>query len=387
MKIITRTVWLLSFVSLFTDMASEMLYPIMPIYLKSIGFSVIIIGVLEGLAEAVAGFSKGYFGNMSDNFGKRLPFVQIGYGLSALSKPLMPFFVNPLWVFFVRTTDRIGKGIRTGARDALLSEEATQSTKASVFGFHRSMDTLGAVIGPILALLFLYYYPQKYTTLFFIAFLPGCAAIAASFLIKEKIKIKQQKKIHFFSFIDYWKKATPQYRKVAIGLLAFALFNSSDIFLLLQAKQAGLSDVFVIGLYIFYNLVYALSAYPLGAIADKLGFKNILIVGFVLFGIVYLGMGVSSNKMLIFAMFFLYGLYAAATEGVAKAWLSNLCKKEETATAIGAYASFQSVFSMLSSSGAGVIWYCFGASATFILSAIATLFIVGYFLFFVKNKS
>src|SRR5436189_4258189 len=163
---ITRTVWVLSLVSLFNDAATEMLYPIMPIYLKHIGFSIILIGILEGIAEATAGLSKGYFGKLSDNTGKRIPFVQIGYTLSALSKPMMAFFVYPLWIFFARTIDRLGKGIRTGARDAILSDEATPSTKGKIFGFHRSMDTFGAVLGPALALIYLYYNPQDYKTLF-----------------------------------------------------------------------------------------------------------------------------------------------------------------------------------------------------------------------------
>jgi sugar phosphate permease len=185
MKYITRTVWTLSLVSLFTDTASEMLYPIMPIYLKTIGFSIVLIGVLEGFAEATAGLSKGYFGKLSDNSGKRIPFVQIGYSLSAISKPMMAFFVFPLWVFFSRTIDRLGKGIRTGARDAILSDEATPATKGKVFGFHRSMDTFGAVLGPSLALLYLYYFPQDYKTLFFIAFIPGVLAVLASFLLNH----------------------------------------------------------------------------------------------------------------------------------------------------------------------------------------------------------
>ncbi len=184
----SRNVWILSLVSLFTDMASEMLYPIMPVYLKSIGFSIVFIGILEGVAEAVAGLSKGYFGHKSDTMGRRLPFVQIGYGLSALSKPMMAAFAYPLWVFFARTTDRLGKGIRTGARDALLSDEATPATKGRVFGFHRSLDTLGAVIGPLMALLFLQMHPGAYRTLFLIAFLPGALAIVCTWLVRERSK-------------------------------------------------------------------------------------------------------------------------------------------------------------------------------------------------------
>ena len=186
LKYITPTVWTLSLVSMFTDTASEMLYPIMPIYLKSIGFSIVLIGLLEGVAEATAGLSKGYFGKLSDNTGKRVPFVQIGYAFSAISKPMMALFVYPLWIFFARTVDRFGKGIRTGARDAMLSDEATPETKGKIFGFHRSMDTFGAVLGPALALLYLYYFPEDYKTLFFIAFIPGLFAVLASFLLKDK---------------------------------------------------------------------------------------------------------------------------------------------------------------------------------------------------------
>ncbi|MBS1504758.1 MAG: MFS transporter, partial [Bacteroidetes bacterium] len=179
MKYITRTVWILSLISLFTDTASEMLYPVMPIFLKSIGFSVVLIGILEGVAEATAGLSKGYFGKLSDTSGKRVPFVRLGYSISAVSKPMLAAFVYPLWIFFARTLDRLGKGIRTGARDAILSGEASPATKGKVFGFHRSMDTMGAVLGPLIALVFLYFHPHYYKTLFLVAFLPGLLAIGA----------------------------------------------------------------------------------------------------------------------------------------------------------------------------------------------------------------
>src|SRR6476620_12652292 len=152
-KIITRTILVLSLVSLFTDISSEMLYPIMPLFLQSIGFSTVLIGILEGFAEAVAGLSKVYFGRVSDEVGKRMPFVRLGYLLSAVSKPMMAAFVFPSWIFSARTLDHLGKGIRTGARDALLSDESSSEHKGTVFGFHRAMDTAGAAIGPLMALI------------------------------------------------------------------------------------------------------------------------------------------------------------------------------------------------------------------------------------------
>ena len=387
MKYISRTVWILSLVSLFTDTASEMLYPILPIYLKSIGFSIVLIGLLEGVAEATAGLSKGYFGKLSDVSAKRVPFVQIGYAFSAVSKPMMAFFVFPLWIFFARTIDRFGKGIRTGARDAILSEEATAETKGKVFGFHRSMDTLGAVLGPSLALLYLYFYPEDYKILFFIAFIPGLLAVLASFLLKEKKVIvdKQKISVPFFSFLNYWKLSPPEYKKVVIGLLIFTLFNSSDVFLLLQAKQSGLDDTMVIGVYIFYNLIYALFAFPAGIIADSIGLKKIFIVGLGLFAMVYFGMAVSTNLYFIFGLFFLYGIYASATEGISKAWISNIIDKKDTATAIGTYSGFQSICAMLASSLTGLIWFQFGATTAFLVTGIATVLIIVYFLLIPKT--
>lgn len=382
MKGITRTVWVLSFISLFTDTASEMLYPVMPVYLKAIGFSALLIGILEGVAEATAGLSKGYFGKLSDERGRRAPFVQLGYALSAVAKPLLAVSVQPLWVFLVRTTDRLGKGIRTGARDAILSDEATPATKGKVFGLHRSMDTLGAVLGPLVALAYLHYNPGNYQTLFIIAFLPGVLAIGLSLLLRDKNAggPSSNKGVSFLATFRYWKESPTTYKTVLRGLLLFALFNSSDVFLLLKVKEAGADDQTVISVYIFYNLVYALAAFPLGMLADKIGLKKVFMLGTVLFALVYLGMGISDNIRVYYMLFFVYGLYAAATEGVARAWLSNISDKRDTATAIGTYTSFQSICALLASSIAGWIWFAFGAQVTFLLTALIAFLVVVYFL-------
>jgi MFS family permease len=400
-KVITRTIFLLSLVSLFTDIASEMLYPVIPVYLKSIGFSVLLIGILEGIAEAVSGLSKGYFGSLSDRLKRRVPFVRYGYALSAISKPMMAVFTYPWWIFIARTADRLGKGIRTGARDAMLSDEATPGTKGQVFGFHRSLDTLGAVLGPLCALGFLLFWPEKYRALFFIAFLPGLIAIIFTLLLSEKISIGHRKingklqdaflanekkkatvmespKVSFFDFISYWKRSPVLYRKLLTGLLLFALFNSSDMFLLIRLKESGLSDTFVIGMYIFYNLVYALFSYPVGIIADKIGLKRVFIIGLLMFTAVYLGMGLNTSLSGFVILFFLYGIYAAATEGISKAWITNIAAKADTATAIGTYTAFQSICTMIASMLAGYIWYQYGAVATFTLSAIFTILVAIY---------
>ncbi len=383
---LTRTIWVLSLVSLFTDVAGEMLYPVMPLYLKTIGFSVIFIGILEGLAEATAGLSKGYFGNWSDNIGRRLPFVQIGYGLSTLAKPLMALFAVPIWVFMIRTLDRLGKGIRTGARDALLSDETTPEFKGRVFGFHRSLDTLGAVLGPLLALIYLYYYPNEYKSLFIWAFIPGAIAIFLTLLIKEKRKESQNKKAPaLLDFVKYWKNSPAKYRQLTGALLFFTLFNSSDIFLILKIKESGMSDTTAIGVYIFYNLIYALASYPLGAKADKWGMKSVFVMGLFLFSCVYLGMAFAASTPIFLFLFLLYGIYAAATEGVAKAWISNICDKKDTATAIGTYTAFQSVLTLVASSMTGIIWATLGASTAFLITASMTFLVMLYLLFVFKE--
>jgi MFS family permease len=410
-KVITKTILLVSAISLFTDVASEMLYPVMPVYLKSIGFSILLIGVLEGVAEATAGLSKGYFGNLSDVKGKRAPFVRAGYFLSAVSKPMMAVIAYPLWIFFARTIDRLGKGIRTGARDAILSDETTDENKGKVFGFHRAMDTFGAAIGPALALLYLWLFPGQYRWLFFIAFFPGLIAISLTFFLHDKQKPPQtnpsnpsnltnltnlSNSSNPLSFLSYWKRSTPTFRKLVGGLLVFTLLNSSDVFLLLIVRNRLMNvflnnqqeaDLWMIGIYIFYNLVYALFSYPVGALADKIGLKVMLVLGLVIFSVVYTGMGFASTIVVFGVLFFLYGIYAAATEGISKALISNIAERSETATAIGFYTGMASIFSLLASSLAGLLWVIFGAQVLFLTSGIGVFCVVIYLNFVVPKNA
>jgi MFS family permease len=393
MRIITRTVWILSMVSLLADIASEMLYPVIPVYLKEIGFSVFLIGLLEGVVNFTAGISKGYFGKLSDEKGLRLPFVKLGYFLSAVSKPLIAFSASIAWIFLARTTDRLGKGIRTAARDALLSAEATKETKARVFGFHRSMDTVGAAIGPVLALIYLAVYPGAYKNMFMLAFIPGILSVMIIFFLKEKKQpVSTLGKGNFFSFLKYWRIAGKDFRRIVPALLLFALFNSSDIFLLLVTKQAigsqeihfnGFSfnaDSITIAAYVFYNLVYASVSYPAGILADKFGFRSVVITGMAMFGIVYGGFAFNPTIPVIFFLFALYGFYAAFTEGVIKAWITNLAGQHDTATAIGFYTSGESIAALFASILAGAVWTGLGSEFTFLTSAAVALIVAFYLL-------
>ncbi|MFL5730017.1 MAG: MFS transporter [Cytophagaceae bacterium] len=294
---------------------------------------------------------------------------------------MLAAFVFPFWVFLARTLDRLGKGLRTGARDAMLSGEATAENKAKIFGFHRGMDTLGAAIGPLAALLYLYFYPGSYKVLFLIAFIPGLAGVAITFLLKDSTVSQAQKPDYsFFKFFRYWKISTPDYKKLLTGLLAFTFFNSSDVFLLLMLKEKGFDDTMVLSAYIFYNLVYALMSYPMGKLADKAGLRITLILGLILFTIVYTGMAFNEYTAGFYGLFFLYGVYAACTEGISKAWISNLSKKEEVGTAIGFYSSFNSILTMCASTFAGFIWYAVNPPAVFIVAGTGTFLVVVYFL-------
>jgi MFS family permease len=378
MKVINRTVWILSFVSLLADVASEMLYPVIPIYLKEIGFSIFLIGVLEGVANFTAGLTKGYFGKLSDEKGYRLPFIKWGYLLSAVSKPMMAFFTLPLWVFFARTTDRLGKGMRTAARDAVLAENATTETRARVFGLHRAMDTLGAAIGPCIALLLLYLFPNQYNLIFYLAFIPGLLSILLLFLLKEQRRAKSTLgRGGFFSYFGYWKIASKEYKRIVIAMLFFSLFNSADVFLLLRTREVSGSDTTTIAAYILYNIVFAVASYPLGALADRIGIKTVFIAGLILFSIVYFIFGLTDSTIVIFAGFFIYGVYAAATEGLSKAWISNLTTTDR-ATALGFFTSTSSVCTFLASVIAGALWTSFGSTATFLVTALSVFPVIVY---------
>ncbi len=403
---LTPTVVVLSFVSLLNDISSELLFPIMPVYLASIGYSFVWIGVLEGVAEATAGISKGYFGQLSDTRGKRLPFVQLGYGLSAFGRLILAFANSIAPVFVSRVADRIGKGIRTASRDAMLATDTDKKHMAKVFGFHRAFDTVGAAIGPMIALVYLHFYPQDYKGLFVFAVVPTAAAALLTLVLKERRKEpqpllefspttpiqtngtvgensnrgdKKSKKIGLFSFLKYWKVAPSSYRKLVIALFIFTLMNSSDVFLLLAVKKLGFSDVQMIQCYIFYNLFYALLSFPIGSLADRVGKYKVLMIGLVLFCITYgnmyylLAQNVAPQFSMLLILFFMYSLYAACTESVIKAIISSTIADKERATAIGFFTGMSSLFALIASVWTGIVWTHYNSSTAFLISALGAV--------------
>jgi len=285
-------------------------------------------------------------------------------------------------VIFSRITDRIGKGIRTAPRDALLASYANGNTGA-VFGFHRGMDTLGAVAGPLVALLLLYLFPGKYSWIYLFAIIPSLFAIGFTFVVKDaKGSVKNSKKK---VYREFWKSAPKEYKILLITLTLFSLVNSSDVFLILKSKQIAHSDIIAILGYVFYNLVYAFASYPVGILADKFGKRNIFIIGLIIFSVVYFGFAMNENHLIVWFLFAFYGIYASATEGVSKAWVSDLVPDEFRGSAIGLLTALSSFAVMFGSFFTGVLWDNFGAQVPFLISSVVSLIIV-LMLFILKDK-
>jgi MFS family permease len=352
-----RSVLILGIVSLLMDVASEMLYPVAPIYLTSVlGASMAWVGIIEGIAEAISGLSKGYFGALSDARGRRRPFVTLGYALSAISKPLPALFPYVAGVLGSRVLDRIGKGIRTAPRDALLAGYTTPDNHGAVFGLHRSMDTIGAAIGPVLALLYLTYDPGNYGALFLLAFIPSALAMLATLLVKENRFTPAKQKPGIAESFAFWRSAPGAYRTVITWLTLFALVNASDAFLILRAREVGFSDTAAIGGYIGYNVVFALAAFPAGRISDRLGRRWVVVAGFILYGIAYACFALAGSITTAWIGFAIYGIYAALTEGVTKAWISDLVPNERRGLAIGLQTALASLGALVASAWTGFLW-------------------------------
>jgi MFS family permease len=380
---IPRQVFILGMVSLFTDIASEMLYPVTPIYLTAVlGSSMAVVGIIEGIAEFIAGLLKGYFGNLSDKVGKRSVFIVIGYGLSAIAKPLPGIFQNIPTVLFSRVADRTGKGIRTAPRDALLGSYSNGNSGA-VFGFHRGMDTLGAAIGPAAALVLLHYFPNNFQLIFLVAFVPSVIAVAFTLLVKDKpVESKLRSKKNYSAF---WKSAPKAYKRLLILITIFSLVNSSDVFLILKSRDVSDSSALAIFGYIFYNLVYAAVSYPLGGLSDKYGKRKIFSFGLIIFSSVYFGFALVPDIKFIWLLFALYGIYAAATEGISKAWVSDLIPNEQRGSAIGLLTMLSSFSVMLGSFLTGILWDQFGSAVPFSISATVSL-VIAVIIFFQKES-
>lgn len=382
---ITKNILLLSFVSFFTDMASEMVYPIIPLYLASLSISPAYIGLLEGIANAVTGIGQGWFGYWSDKIAKPQRFVQLGYGISALSKPMLALLPGVfVWIFSARVLDRLGKAIRSAPRDAILANDSDSSHRGKVFGFHRSLDTFGATIGPLLAVLFLYIFSGNYMWLFLLAGIPGLASLYLTFRIKPGHYAPSKPKERppgFKAFRAFLATSSPTYKRILLGYFLLALINSSDFFLLLRAQELGLSEVMVVGVYILYNLVYAVAALPIGALSDKHGFRKMYIIGLLVFAGVYALLATELSTTLLIVVFAIYGIFTATNDATSKAWLSRHLQPDTQATGIGLYLTLNSLAFLLATAATGLLWELGGSQLAFSVIALLSTIPILYFTF------
>jgi MFS family permease len=358
---------LLGFTSFFTDVSSEMIYPLVPFFLTlKLGASAELLGLIEGIAESVASLLKVFSGYFSDRLRNRKGLTIAGYGSSAVGKLLLA--IANAWgvVFGARVVDRLGKGIRTAPRDALIADSSAESKRGSSFGLHRALDTGGAVVGVLLAYFFFTRLAQgEYAPVFMWSLVPAIIGVVLLFFVRE-VKARPTQGARLPSL--RWSVLPRKLQLFLVVALLFTLGNSSNTFLLLRAQNLGFTPATAILLYLVYNVVYGLVSYPAGRLSDKVGRKRLLVAGYAFYGLVYLGFALvnaPTQAWILWGLFGLYGLYIGFTDGVEKALVSDLAPASLRATAIGLHATIVGIGLFPASFIAGQLWDRVGPAAAF----------------------
>ena len=351
---LTRNVWVLSAVSFLQDTASELLYPLLPIYLTAVlGAPPAVVGAVEGAAEGAASLTKLAAGPLGDRFARR-PLITAGYGMAALGKVIVA--VAGAWpgVLTGRVVDRVGKGIRGAPRDALLVDGIDETSRGRVFGFHRAMDTLGAVVGPLIGLAGYELLDHEIPPLLYIAIIPAVLSVALVALVRERPRTVERARRPPVSAA---LRALPGgYWRVVALLAAFGVVNFPDALILLRLNEIGFSVTEVILAYVGYNVVYALGSYPAGALADRIPRRTVFGIGMVFFAAGYIGLGLTTDKVSAWLILGLYGLFTACTDGVGKAWISGLVPGEHQSSAQGIFQGATGFAVLSAGVWAGLLW-------------------------------
>jgi MFS family permease len=360
-----RPVWLLGWVSLATDSATEAIYPLLPYFLTTVlGAGAVSLGIVEGAAEAVNSLLKIWSGASADRRATKRPLVLAGYSISSLARPLIAIAQSWSQVFAVRVVDRVGKGIRGAPRDAILAAFATPRTRGRVFGFHRAMDHAGAVLGPALATLFLYFYPGSYRTLFGLTIIPGLIAIALILLVREPEAAPRSS--HGTPSTTGHSSAMPGELKRFFGVLTiFTLGNSTDAFLLLKLTDVAGSARYIPLMWAALHVVKASVSIVGGSWSDRVGRKTVIAAGWLVYAAVYVGFALSNTLVTLLAWFLVYGFYFGFAEGVEKALVADLAPADARGFAFGVYNAVLGIGALLASVLFGVLWNAFGAEVAF----------------------
>lgn len=374
---IKKNVFFSGLVSFFMDFSSEMIYPLVPIFLSSVlGVNKSVIGLIEGVAESTASFLKIFSGWFSDKLKKRKALMIAGYGISALSRPIVALSTAWSHVFIFRLVDRFGKGIRVAPRDALIADCTECKDFGRAFGFHRALDTFGAVVGPAVAFLILSLLTGNYRVLFWLSMIPGVIAVLIIiFFIKDK-KTDQQISRSKVSF----KKFGWRFKVFVAVTTLFTVGNSSDVFLILKATDVGIHAAIIPLVYLSYNLIYSLTSIPAGILSDKIGRKRIILFGFILFGFIYWGFALASEQSHIWILFAAYGMFMGLTEGVQKAYLGTIIPEESRATGYGIFNAFSGFALLPASIVGGFLWDKYGSQALFYYGTITAFTSAAVFL-------
>ena len=350
---LTRNVRVLSAVSLAQDAASELVYPVMPIFLTvTLGAPAAAVGIVEGVAEGVAAASKLVLGRLSDGR-RKTPFIALGYGLAAAGKALVALAAVWPVVLAGRAVDRVGKGIRGVPRDALLVVDVPPGARGRVFGFHRAADTAGAVVGPALGLLLFELLDHRIRPLLLFAVLPAVLSVLLVGLVREAPPESGRSGLPAVARLG---ELSPQLRRLVLVLFAFSLVNFPDALLLLRAHEVGLSTAGVLSAYLLYNAVYAAGSYPAGALSDRMPRHLVFAMGLAFFAVGYLGLAVASAPWHVLVVLPLYGGFQACTDGVGKAWVSSLAPPDRQAAAQGLYQALTGLGVLVAGLWAGLAW-------------------------------
>jgi MFS family permease len=394
---LTRPVWLLGWVSFFTDMASEMVYPLLPVFLTQVlGAGAMSLGVIEGFAEAANSALKIFSGWLADRSGSPKKLVLAGYGLASAMRPLIGLATAWPQVLAIRFADRLGKGIRGAPRDAMLADFAPPDARGRVFGFHRAMDHSGAVTGPLLATAFLYFSPGNYRTLFFLTIIPGIIVIFFILAVPERPNPVEPRRTQnpgeprrtpqnpVEPSRTLWNLGAPFYRAMLVILL-FSLGNASDAFLLLRLSDLGVATVWIPLLWSALHVVKVASSLAGGALSDRFGRRGLIALGWLWYAGVYAGFGMVDTRASLIAVFLSYGLYFGLTEGNEKAWVADMAPAQARGTAFGIYNAALGIGTLAASLIFGAIWTRISPHAAFLTGA--ALAVAASFLLFTMFPS